>query len=54
MVKIDGVKTPPKVPRPAELESITLADDSEERDVMGGKSVDHLNLAVNGTGMPPK
>ena len=50
---MDGVKTPPKVPRPLVLLSITLEDDSEERDVMGRKTVDHLNLAANGTDMPP-
>lgn len=53
IVKIEGVKTPPKVPRPAELASITLEDDSGERDVIDRKALDHLNLAGNGTGMPP-
>ena len=53
MVKIEGVKTPPKVPNPVALGSITLEDDSEERDVMGGNTVDHLNLAANGADLPP-
>ena len=53
MVKIDGVKTPPKVPRPVGLVLMTLEDDSEERDVMGGNTVDHLNLAANGADLPP-
>lgn len=53
MVRIDGVKTPPKVPKPLEVGSTTLEDDSEECDVMNVQSVDHLNLAGNGTGMPP-
>jgi len=53
IVKIDGVKTPPKVPKPLELASITLEDDSGARDVMGEKSLDHLNLAGNGLCMLP-
>ena len=53
MVRMEGVKTPPKVPRPVDAGSITLEDDSEECDVMDVQSVDHLNLAGNGTGMPP-
>ena len=53
MVRMDGVKTPPKVPRPVELASISLEDDSGERDVIAGKSLDHLNLAGNGANRPP-
>ena len=54
MVKIEGVKTPPKVPNPVGTDSMTLLeDDSEERDVMGGSTVDHLNLAANGANLPP-
>ena len=38
MVKIEGVNTPPNVPKPVGLGGITLLeDDSEERDVMDEK-----------------
>ena len=52
MVRMEGVKTPPKVPKPAGLGSITLEDDSGDRDVIGRNALDHLNLAGNGTVMP--
>lgn len=53
IVKIEGVKTPPNVPNPVVLASITLEDDSGARDVIARNALDHLNLAGNGAGMPP-
>ncbi len=53
MVNIEGVKTPPNVPNPVALASITFEDDSGARDVIARNALDHLNLAGNGTAMLP-